>query len=152
MWLRARGGSWLEVRLDAKVPGTVLLRDEGSGGVFYITYNNIQQVGWGEFHAARTPKRAAGARGRAPRPTRMASPLFPKQAPQTPRPPLIGPSLPQIDLTDDYVVMALFGDGAWEDQLQRLQARENEDGSGALVDVAMDQEAFRDLISAMADG
>jgi hypothetical protein len=24
----------------------------------------------------------------------------------------------QIDLTDDYVVMALFGDGSWEDQVR----------------------------------
>jgi hypothetical protein len=27
----------------------------------------------------------------------------------------------QVDLTDDFVVMALFGDGAWEDRMQRLQ-------------------------------
>jgi hypothetical protein len=27
----------------------------------------------------------------------------------------------QVDLTDDYVVMALFGDGAWEENMQRLQ-------------------------------
>jgi hypothetical protein len=36
-------------------------------------------------------------------------------------------------------------------QMQRLQARENEDGSGSLVNVAMDQESFRDLISVLAD-
>lgn len=36
-------------------------------------------------------------------------------------------------------------------QLQRLQARENDDGSGALVPVALDQDAFRDLISVLAD-
>jgi hypothetical protein len=33
----------LQVRLDAKVPGTVLLRDK-DGYVYYITLNNIQQV------------------------------------------------------------------------------------------------------------
>lgn len=27
----------------------------------------------------------------------------------------------QIDLTDDYVVVALFGDGSWEAQVQRVQ-------------------------------
>jgi hypothetical protein len=27
----------------------------------------------------------------------------------------------QIDLTDDYVVIALFGDGAWESGVQRVQ-------------------------------
>lgn len=52
----------------------------------------------------------------------------------------------QIDLTDDYVVVALFGDGAWEDKMQRLTAR---DDSGSLVDVVLDGDAFRDLISVM---
>jgi hypothetical protein len=52
----------------------------------------------------------------------------------------------QIDLTDDYVVMALFGDGAWQDSMQRLTAK---DEAGNLVDVMLDQDAFRDLISVM---
>lgn len=52
----------------------------------------------------------------------------------------------QIDLTDDYVVMALFGDGAWQDTMQRLTAK---DEAGNLVDVVLDQDAFRDLISVM---
>lgn len=34
----------LQLRLDAKIPGTVLLRDK-NGGVFYITIDNVQQVG-----------------------------------------------------------------------------------------------------------
>jgi hypothetical protein len=33
----------LQLRLDAKIPGTVLLRDK-NGGVFYITVDNVQQV------------------------------------------------------------------------------------------------------------
>lgn len=53
----------------------------------------------------------------------------------------------QIDLTDDYVVVALFGDGAWEDRMQRLTARD--EGTGNLVDVVLDSDAFRDLISVM---
>lgn len=32
-----------QLRLDAKIPGTVLLRDK-NGGVFYITIDNVQQV------------------------------------------------------------------------------------------------------------
>lgn len=52
----------------------------------------------------------------------------------------------QIDLTDDFVVLALFGDGAWEDAMQRLTAR---DDAGNLVDVVLTQEAFRDFISVM---
>jgi predicted Zn-dependent protease len=42
--------------------------------------------------------------------------------------------------------MALFSDGAWEETMQRLTAR---DASGGLVDVVLDREAFRDLISVM---
>lgn len=44
VYLQARNGGWVETRLDAKVPGTVLLRDD-QGYVHYITYSNIQQVG-----------------------------------------------------------------------------------------------------------
>lgn len=55
-------------------------------------------------------------------------------------------NIQQIDLTDDFVVMALFGDGAWEDTMQRLTAR---DDTGALVDVVMDKDTFRDIISVM---
>lgn len=33
----------LQLRLDAKIPGTVLLRDK-NGGVFFITIDNVQQV------------------------------------------------------------------------------------------------------------
>eukprot|EP00775_Hariotina_reticulata_P011188 gene11188-11338_t len=91
--LLSRDGDPVELRLDAKMPGTVLLRDQ-NGYVHFITFNNIQQ----------------------------------------------------IDLTDDYAVMALFGDGAWEDTMQRLTARDDE---GKLVDVVLDQEAFRDLISVL---
>jgi hypothetical protein len=67
------------------------------------------------------------------------------------------PNVSQVDLTDDYVAAALFGSGEWEDQMQRLQAREREPGAapgdngGLLVDVTLDQEAFRDLISVLAD-
>src|SRR5690348_14687088 len=33
----------LQCRLDAKMPGTILLRDK-DGFVYFITFNNIQQV------------------------------------------------------------------------------------------------------------
>jgi hypothetical protein len=74
LWLKARSGSWVEVRLDAKVPGTVLLRDDGSGAVHYITYNNVQQVGgwrqwWGRASGGGRRRgrgrRAASGRGRS---------------------------------------------------------------------------------------
>ncbi len=35
--------SVIQVRLDAKMPGTVLLRDPNNL-VYYLTYNNVQQV------------------------------------------------------------------------------------------------------------
>ncbi|GLI60519.1 hypothetical protein VaNZ11_002525 [Volvox africanus] len=93
VFVRDGRGAWWEVRLDAKLPGTMLLRDP-QDGVFFITYNNIQQ----------------------------------------------------IDLTDDYVVGSLFAGGDWESIAQRLQAR---DDMGALVDVKLGKEAFRDMISVM---
>lgn len=43
-------------------------------------------------------------------------------------------------------MLTLFGDGAWEDTMQRLQAK---DDDGVLVDVKLDQDAFRDMISVM---
>lgn len=50
----------------------------------------------------------------------------------------------QIDLSDDEAVSALVGDGLWEANLQPVPGR-NEDG--ALVDVKMDEQTFRELIS-----
>ncbi len=43
VWLRSTDGNWLEVRTDAKMPGTVLLRDK-DGYVYFITYPGAQQV------------------------------------------------------------------------------------------------------------
>lgn len=43
VWLRSMDGNWLEVRTDAKMPGTVLLRDK-DGYVYFITYPGAQQV------------------------------------------------------------------------------------------------------------
>lgn len=50
----------------------------------------------------------------------------------------------QIDLTDDYVVAALFEGGDWEASAQRVQVM---DDSGELSDVRMPKSAFRDMIS-----
>jgi hypothetical protein len=50
----------------------------------------------------------------------------------------------QIDLTDDQVVIAIFGDRRWEQQCQRVTGK---DDSGQLVDLQMDQDVFRELIS-----
>ncbi len=36
-------GNWLEVRGDAKMPGTILLRDK-DGYVYFISYPGAQQV------------------------------------------------------------------------------------------------------------
>ena len=58
-------------------------------------------------------------------------------------------ALQQIDLTDDYVVLALFGDGGWEERMARATAAADDEGGG-IVEVTLDQEAFRDLISLLA--
>jgi len=118
----------MEVRLDAKVPGTVLLRDEGSGAVHYITYNNIQQVrrvGSGLGCGRLLKRRSAAVMQVAARKHPAPEGVWPAIPDPLPSPPL--PLLPpicinarQIDLTDDYVVMALFGDGGWEDQVRVL--------------------------------
>jgi hypothetical protein len=42
------------------------------------------------------------------------------------------------------VVIAVFGDRRWEQQCQRVTAK---DDDGQLVDVRMDQDVFRELIS-----
>lgn len=94
VWLRTREGQWVEIRLDAKVPGTVLFRDK-QDYVWFITFNNIQQ----------------------------------------------------IDLTDDYVVIALFGDGSWEDEKQPIQVT---DDDGRLVHAQLDQDSFREMISVLS--
>ena len=43
---------------------------------------------------------------------------------------------------------AVFGDGSWEANVQRVQAKD--DGSGEPVDLQMPMDAFRDLISLMS--
>lgn len=43
VWVQSRAGEWWEVRVDAQVPGTVLLRDP-RGYVHFISLN-LQQVG-----------------------------------------------------------------------------------------------------------
>lgn len=94
VFLQGSSGKSYQLRTDAKVPGMVLLRDP-SGMVFYITYNNIQQV----------------------------------------------------DLSDDYVVSAIFGNTDWEAGLQPVQAL---DKDGQLVTVQLDKIAFEDLVSIMS--
>ena len=56
-------------------------------------------------------------------------------------------SLQQIDLTDDFVVVSIFGDGGWERLIKRVQGR---DDGGTLVDATMDSDTFRDLVSIMS--
>jgi hypothetical protein len=46
VFLTSREGAKLELRLDARMPGTVLLRDP-QGYVYFMTFNTIQQVGAG---------------------------------------------------------------------------------------------------------
>ncbi len=126
VWVQSRAGEWWEVRLDAQVPGTLLLRDP-QGFVHFITLN-LQQVSpppwrrivltWpGGLPAA--PGVDASSRGSA------AVALATTGAGRLTRPWGAVRAAPgaQIDLTDDYVVVALFGDGTWEKQVQNVQVR-----------------------------
>lgn len=88
--MQARDGSWFEVKPDAKLPGTLLLRDPD--GFLYTKTVDVQQV----------------------------------------------------DLSEDYVVAAVFGDGAWETTLAKVQGKDEE---GRLVDAVLDEDSFRDFIS-----
>jgi hypothetical protein len=55
-------------------------------------------------------------------------------------------NIQQIDMTDDYVVISIFGDGAWESSIQRIVAR---DDGGIPTDVYLDLEAFWELETIM---
>ncbi|KAJ9524020.1 hypothetical protein QJQ45_022484, partial [Haematococcus lacustris] len=90
VWVQERAGEWAEVRQDAELAGTLLVRS-ASGRVSFFTMG-----------------------------------------------------LQQIDLTDDFVVAAVFGDGSWERVLQPLKAKDDND---QVVDVVLDQDSFRELIS-----
>jgi hypothetical protein len=164
VWLRTSAGAWLEVRGDAKMPGTVLLRDQ-EGYVYFITYPGVQQVGGGLAcpppHSPRAAVHGGAAAsgpaasppasqchhpalGLGPRSQLLPLPLPPSKQPPPPTP-CPSPSCPhQIDLTDDQVVIAVFGDRRWEQQCQRVTAK---DDNGQLTDVQMDQDVFREIIS-----
>ncbi|KAI8472077.1 MAG: hypothetical protein J3K34DRAFT_504507 [Monoraphidium minutum] len=53
--------------------------------------------------------------------------------------------LPQVDLSDDYVVLMLFADGGWQDAMQAVEY-EDADSPGKVVALNMGDAEFREFI------
>jgi hypothetical protein len=92
-------GAWHAVRLDMEVPGTLLLREQGSGTVFALETA----------------------------------------------------SLAQVDLSDDTVVLMLFADGQWEQEMATIDVRDPEaekrmgKGKGGKP-LTMSEREFREVV------
>eukprot|EP00798_Chlamydomonas_sp_ICE-L_P018531 gene18534-25037_t len=95
VWVMDNNGGWSEVKLDAQVPGSVLLRDP-DGFVYYMGVEQEQQVAGSVL--LRDPAGFVYYMG-----------VEQEQ---------------QVDLTDDEVVAAVFGDGTWQRSRTRLQVGE----------------------------
>lgn len=59
---QTRDGTWFEVRLDAQLPGTVLLRSEKDGSIYFITLN-ITQVSRGRGGAGERQEGTGAGQG-----------------------------------------------------------------------------------------
>jgi hypothetical protein len=51
--------------------------------------------------------------------------------------------LPQVDLSDDYVLFMLFADGSWEEQIIPIQLA---DESGGASTLEMGEQQFKDYV------
>ncbi|GBF93326.1 hypothetical protein Rsub_06364 [Raphidocelis subcapitata] len=57
--------------------------------------------------------------------------------------------LPQVDLSDDYVLLMLFSDGSWQDQMQAIEY-EDADEPGRVVQLNMSESEFREFVGILA--
>jgi hypothetical protein len=57
--------------------------------------------------------------------------------------------LPQVDLSDDYVLLMLFADGSWQDQMQGIEY-EDADNPGSVVQLTMGEREFREFVGILA--
>lgn len=57
--------------------------------------------------------------------------------------------LPQVDLSDDYVVLMLFGDGSWEKDMTPIEV-EQEGGKGA-APLTMAEKEFREFVGLLKE-
>ena len=53
--------------------------------------------------------------------------------------------LPQVDLSDDYVLLMLFADGSWQDQMQAIEY-EDADNGGKVTQLTMTEQEFREFV------
>jgi len=58
--------------------------------------------------------------------------------------------LPQVDLSDDYVVLMMFADGVWEDQMSPVEFVD-ESAGGDTTQLNMTEKEFRDFIGLLKD-
>lgn len=139
--LRSSKGEWYQCRLDMEVPGSMLLRDP-KGKVFAIQTEALQQVGAGALllvqHAA-AACHCSGTRATQPRGSRAGPPRC--GAAHTHRA-CARLSEPQIDLSDDLVVLMMFADGEWEKQ---MSAMEYVDDKGKVQQLQLEDKDFREV-------
>lgn len=57
-------------------------------------------------------------------------------------------TLQQIDLSDDYVVLMMFSDGAWEELMVPIQFT---DDAGKMQQLKLDEREFRDVVGILKE-
>ncbi|KIY99896.1 hypothetical protein MNEG_8063 [Monoraphidium neglectum] len=57
--------------------------------------------------------------------------------------------LPQVDLSDDYVLLMLFSDGSWEDNMQPIEYEDSD--TGKVVQLNMAETEFREFIGILKE-
>jgi hypothetical protein len=56
----------------------------------------------------------------------------------------------QVDLSDDYVVLMMFADGVWEDQMSAVEFVDEASG-GETTQLNMTEKEFRDFVGLLKD-
>lgn len=164
--LRSRGGKWFSVRLDLEVAGAMLLRDTDSGSVYAIETTDLPQVR-SELPACTQctvqqqeqelqQHEQLPASGSSSSPLPLLDPPRPCLCPSSHLAPAIPPpshntptSRHQVDLSDDYVLMMMFSDGAWEEQMAPVEFVD--DDSGLTQQLTMSDREFREFIGLLKD-
>jgi hypothetical protein len=59
------------------------------------------------------------------------------------------PPCHQVDLSDDYVLMMMFSDGAWEEQMAPVEYVD--DDAGVTQQLTMSDREFREFIGLLKD-
>lgn len=140
--LRSSKGEWFLCRLDMEVPGAMLLRDN-KGQVYALQTEALQQVCVeGEGRGMDMP--AGWLSCPLPPQSWQSGLLGCSQSKHSntlhtacmPHPPT------QIDLSDDLVVLMMFADGDWEQQMSPV---EFSDESGKVQQLKLEEKEFREV-------